>query len=706
MDKDIVRRQYMESQLPNHFERYYRIPGINGKLIKNKNHDIVDGIEFFNEFNDLSLSGIGCTLSHLLSIKTAYDNGEQIACIMEDDVYMNLLNVQDESLDDFVKTINNNLDWEILQLYHSYSDELNKNFIKIKDYTLHLHQKGKDKYPCSCALYIINRKGMEKILSNMGSNPFYFLKNMSVKGVADYIIYDQVKTYTLNPSLVIPNNTDLDSIIHTNHTNDHLKSSFNNLKKYENKIKSIQLKKDIQEYIDLIDKINIKRINKIPVYYINMDKDIVRKQYMESQLPNHFERYYRIPGVNGKLIKNKNHDIVDGIEFFNKFNDNSVSEIGCTLSHLLSIKTAYDNGEQIACIMEDDVYMNLLNIQDKSLDDFVKSLNLDWEILKLYHILNNLLAKNYIKIKDYTLHLEKEVNTFSTACYLINRKGMKKILNSMGSNPFYFLKYMSINCSADQILYDQVKTYNINPPLVITNNTELDSTIHTDHTYGHLKNCFNNLNKYEKKIKVNIIIYIHICQKEGWKKSFSILINSIKNSQLYNEVKEIRLGIINDNGILIEDELLKDKKYKIIYIGKSYEYERPTLLHMKKYSEIDSFNTLYCYLHTKGISHFNTKNENAVLNWIYDMLKHNIYKWKNVIEKLKKYETYGCNYNKIHYSGNFWWSTIKHIKKLPNYIEDYYTAPEDWILINKDNMYCENNCNDNFKSPYPDNFYL
>jgi hypothetical protein len=83
-----------------------------------------------------------------------------------------------------------------------------------------------------------------------------------------------------------------------------------------------------------------------------------------------------------------------------------------------------------------------------------------------------------------------------------------------------------------------------------------------------------------------------------------------------------------------------------------------------------------------------------------------LFKSKKSFNTLKKYETYDCNYNKIHYSGNFWWSTIKHIKKLPNYIEDYYTAPEDWILINKDNMYCENNCNDNFKSPYPDNFYL
>ena len=464
-------------------------------------------------------------------------------------------------------------------------------------------------------------------------------------------------------------------------------------------------KEDLQNYIDLIDKIKIERKNQIPVYYINMDKDIDRKEYMESQLPNHFERYYRIPGVNGKLIKNRNHDIVDGIEFFNEFNDNSVSEIGCTLSHLLAIKTAYENGEEIACIMEDDVYMNLLNIQEESLDEFIKEIDVDWEILHLYYQISDNLNKDFTQLKNYRLHLhQKGKYTYSSACYIINRKGMKKMLNSMGNNPFYLMKYMNTSI-ADQILYDQVKTYTLNPSLVIPNNKDLDSTIDINNKNFQLKSSLNTLKKYENNIKVNIIIYIHICQKEGWKKSFSILINSIKNSQLYNEVKEIRLGIVNDNGILIEDELLKDKKYKIIYIGKSYEYERPTLLHMKKYSEIDSFNTLYCYLHTKGISHFNTKNENAVLNWIYDMLKHNIYKWKNVIEKLKKYETYGCNYNKIHYSGNFWWSTIKHIKKLPNYIEDYYTAPEDWILINKDNMYCENNCNDNFKSPFPDNFY-
>ena len=280
--------------------------------------------------------------------------------------------------------------------------------------------------------------------------------------------------------------------------------------------------KKLKEYIDLIDKINIKRINQIPVYYINMNKDIDRKQYMESQLSNHFERYYRIPGVNGKLIKNKNHDIVDGIKFINEFKDNSLGEIGCTLSHLLAIKTAYDNGEEIACIIEDDVYINLLNIQDESLDDFVKSVNnnnLDWEILQLYHFESNNLSKNFIKIKDYTLHLhQKGKYPFSTVSYIINRKGMEKILSIMGNNPFYLMKYMSIYCTSDYILYDQAKTYTINPSVVIPNNTELDSTIHTNHTNKHLKSSFNILKKYENKIKENQKIPNQILFVFGFKK--------------------------------------------------------------------------------------------------------------------------------------------------------------------------------------------
>lgn len=203
----------------------------------------------------------------------------------------------------------------------------------------------------------------------------------------------------------------------------------------------------------------------------------------------------------------------------------------------------------------------------------------------------------------------------------------------------------------------------------------------------------------------NIIGYIHVCQKDGWKKSYDMLIKDIKASGLYDNTKEIRIGIVNDDGIKIEDDRFLDDKIQIIYVGKSAEYERPTLLHMKASTEKDSHGTLYYYLHTKGIQHFNTKNEPYVIKWINSMLDINIKNWRNAVDKLKTYETYGCHYNKVHYSGNFWWATKAHIEKLSDNIPDYYTAPEDWILTNKDGLYCDFNCGDEFKPPFPDWFY-
>ena len=270
--------------------------------------------------------------------------------------------------------------------------------------------------------------------------------------------------------------------------------------------------KQIDKNIELINRLNIKRINKIPVYYINMDRDKDRREYMESQLSSHFERYHRISGVNGKKIKNKYHDVIDGVEFYNEFENNSLSEIGCTLSHLLAIKTAYENGDEIACIMEDDVYMNLLNLKDESLDEFVENININWEILKLFHLDSTKLNKDFISIKKHNFHLYKTL-TFSTVCYLINRKGMEKMLSIIGHNPFYLMKYMSTTCAADIILYDQVETYDIEPSLVTINNTKLDSTIHSNHTSNHIEMSLKKIEKYKEDILtkccsfLNIIIY-------------------------------------------------------------------------------------------------------------------------------------------------------------------------------------------------------
>ena len=221
-------------------------------------------------------------------------------------------------------------------------------------------------------------------------------------------------------------------------------------------------------------------------------------------------------------------------------------------------------------------------------------------------------------------------------------------------------------------------------------------------------------NKSIKHKSNPIIGYIHVCQKGEWRKSYDILMTSIKKYGLYDRVTELRVGIVNDKGILEEDKRFEDPKIKIIYIGKSKNYERPTLLHMKQHCYIDPPDTLYFYLHTKGIRHFGTINEPLVVKWMKDMLYWNIQLWKKAVNILQKYDTYGCNVSKVnnHYSGNFWWTTAKHVQTLPNKIPEYYTAPEDWITLNthffhynkaySENHvmgYCANNCEPDYKEP-------
>lgn len=204
---------------------------------------------------------------------------------------------------------------------------------------------------------------------------------------------------------------------------------------------------------------------------------------------------------------------------------------------------------------------------------------------------------------------------------------------------------------------------------------------------------------------MQIIGYIHICQKGDWKKSLDLLLNSIKVSKLYESTKVIRLGLVNDLGTIIEDDILKDSKFDIIYVGKSCEYERPTLYHMRKKS-IEEINTNYFYLHTKGIRHFGSKYEQQIIDWINLMLYWNIENWKIAIEKLKVYDTYGCNDLYVHYSGNFWWAKSSHIKKLPTVIASYYTACEDWVQTIRINKYTVYNSGINhYKDHFPRKYY-
>jgi hypothetical protein len=188
-----------------------------------------------------------------------------------------------------------------------------------------------------------------------------------------------------------------------------------------------------------------------------------------------------------------------------------------------------------------------------------------------------------------------------------------------------------------------------------------------------------------------IIGYIHVCQIGQWQITFDMIMNSIKESGLYNQVREIRVGVVNNEGNVIPDHRFNDPKIVIIGHGPTRLYERLTLHSMRQHSEID--NCQYWYAHTKGISHFenNSSKKEFVIDWIKLMIHWNFTCWKKASNNLLRHDAYGCEYTSNptrHFSGNFWWANSQYVRTLPSTIGPNYCDPEFWLLNRSENIVC------------------
>lgn len=260
-------------------------------------------------------------------------------------------------------------------------------------------------------------------------------------------------------------------------------------------------------HIELYDKLNLlkektknlpERNIDYPVFYINMDQDKDRRDYIESQLKKVCKEFYRIKGVEGFKINNTKKDTIDNINFINDYESLTKSEIGCALSHLKAIKTAYDMGKEYAIIIEDDLSFDTLKLNEP-ISEIIKKVPRDWEIIQLSVGDADIRNIKEMKIIKYSGH-------FGAMCYLINKKGMEKIFDHCLINSTYILSQRNnpklIFGPIDFYIYYIAKTYTILPSLFIVNNSKLESTIHQDHTGGHINFANRVLDYYLKKINV------------------------------------------------------------------------------------------------------------------------------------------------------------------------------------------------------------
>jgi len=282
--------------------------------------------------------------------------------------------------------------------------------------------------------------------------------------------------------------------------------SFNNKEKY--------ILSDEFEYYTtrLKNKITSKYTIPYPIYFINMDKNADRLENMMNQKEYVNAEMIRVRAFNGNMIKNKEQDTVDDISFVNHYTDMNLPEIGCCLSHLIAIETAWRNGDEIAMIVEDDLSFLSVGVIPP-LEDIVSNSPVDWNIIQLLSV--NLPDDDSGEIK----YIKREYPSsfyYSTCCYIINREGMEKILNIVKPDNAYHIKpirkatpkenshrsYIDIYKgkssfppygASDYYIYDIVNTYTTSISLFILN-SGLDSTIHMDHDY-------DNMNKNLKMTK-------------------------------------------------------------------------------------------------------------------------------------------------------------------------------------------------------------
>jgi GR25 family glycosyltransferase involved in LPS biosynthesis len=248
--------------------------------------------------------------------------------------------------------------------------------------------------------------------------------------------------------------------------------------------------------------ISQKIINKInvPIYYINLDRSPQRQKFMEDQFKLYnITNYKRIVGIDGKQLKNTLTDNINGTTFTNNYPELTKNEVGCLLSHLKAIRTAYNNNLDQVLILEDDCSLDLMFFwEDDKLTSILNKLNKpDWEIFQLY-------TGNCINFNSKKCSLQTgEKDCWGCVAYLINRKGMEKIINFITTNiqneiilgKYFNNKLYPTRGQSDIFVYQIAKTYYLETPLFCTNNSNLKSTIAT----------FNNGDKFSIEYSNKII---------------------------------------------------------------------------------------------------------------------------------------------------------------------------------------------------------
>ncbi len=99
-------------------------------------------------------------------------------------------------------------------------------------------------------------------------------------------------------------------------------------------------------------------VNKLPIYLVSLESDAKRREQLAKLFPVYYKKMTHIKATDGRKLTAK--------EYYNKImpyfmatgNLMSPSELGCSLSHMETMRQFLESGQPYALILEDDVLGN------------------------------------------------------------------------------------------------------------------------------------------------------------------------------------------------------------------------------------------------------------------------------------------------------------------------------------------------------------
>ena len=269
---------------------------------------------------------------------------------------------------------------------------------------------------------------------------------------------------------------------------------------------------------------------------------------------------------------------------------------------------------------------------------------------------------------------------------------------------------------------------NNNPDVKSLNNYEL--AYHWNHVGVHEKatRIYNRETFFARNPdfykEFPIYIFVHVCSLHNGIQIFYDQLANLVESGLYDKCKNILVSIVGKKFDLPVD---KYPKMKLLYQDDNPKfYEVKTINYIQHISQYLPDNGRVLYVHTKGVR--KNGDETCVRSW-RKLLEHwTINKHDVALQYLQNYDTVGSNVinmspspaikeqylfyvnpaHYFHYSGNFWWTTVQHIRRLPqlnhdpaNHSMSTRSRAENWILSPMPNMRAfEMYYNKNYVHPY------